>query len=69
MTRVAVSRACRRSRTWSSLPELLDAARSAQAIGDNPSPIVLAAVMSFVLLWPGARLLSRLEHRMLLSRG
>ncbi len=49
------------------LPELLYAARSAQAITYNPSPIVLAAAMYFVLLWPGVRLLSRLEHRMLVS--
>jgi len=31
-------------------------------------PIVLAAAMYFVLLWPGVRLLSRLEHRMIASR-
>ena len=49
------------------LPELLYAARSAQSITYNPSPIVLAAVIYFVLLWPGVRLLSRLEHRMLVS--
>ena len=50
------------------LPELLYAARSAQAITYNPSPIVLAAAMYFLLLWPGVRVLSRLEHRMLASR-
>ena len=50
------------------LPELLYAARSAQSITFNPSPIVLAAVVYFVLLWPGVRLLSRLEHRMLAAR-
>jgi polar amino acid transport system permease protein len=50
------------------LPELLYAARSAQAITYNPSPIVLAAAVYFVMLWPGVRLLSRLEHRMLASR-
>lgn len=50
------------------LPELLYAARSAQSITYNPSPIVLAAAVYFVLLWPGVRLLSRLEHRMLASR-
>jgi polar amino acid transport system permease protein len=31
----------------------------------NPSPIVLAAAVYFVLLWPAVRALSRLEHRML----
>ncbi|MBI4255084.1 MAG: amino acid ABC transporter permease [Candidatus Rokubacteria bacterium] len=50
------------------LPELLYAARSAQSVTYNPSPIVLAAAVYFVLLWPGVRLLSRLEHRMLASR-
>lgn len=49
------------------LPELLYAARSAQSITYNPSPIVLAAAIYFLLLWPGVRLLSRLEHRMLVS--
>jgi polar amino acid transport system permease protein len=51
------------------LPELLYAARSAQSLMYNPSPIVLAALMYFALLWPGVRLLSRLEHRMLAARG
>ena len=50
------------------LPELLYAARSAQSITYNPSPIVLAAATYFVLLWPGVRLLSRLEHRMVAAR-
>jgi polar amino acid transport system permease protein len=50
------------------LPELLYAARSAQSLTYNPSPIVLAAAVYFVLLWPGVRVLSRLEHRMLASR-
>ena len=50
------------------LPELLYAARSAQSITYNPSPIVLAAATYFVLLWPGVRLLSRMEHRMVAAR-
>lgn len=50
------------------LPELLHAARSAQSLTYNASPIVLAAGMYFILLWPGVRLLSRLEHRMLAAR-
>jgi len=50
------------------LPELLYAARSAQSVTFNPSPIVLAAAIYFVLLWPLVRLLSRLEHRMLVAR-
>jgi polar amino acid transport system permease protein len=50
------------------LPELLYAARSAQSVTFNPSPIVAAAAIYFVVLWPGVRLLSRLEHRMLAVR-
>ena len=50
------------------LPELLYAARSAQSVTYNPSPIVLAAVVYFVLLWPGVRVLRRLEHRMRAGR-
>lgn len=45
------------------LPELLNNARQAQALTYNPTPIVLAAVMYLVLLWPLVRLLSRLEHK------
>lgn len=51
------------------LPELLYAARSAQSITYNASPIILAAAIYVVVLWPGVRLVSRLEHRMLASRG
>ena len=46
-----------------SLPELLNNARQAQALTYNPTPIVLAALMYLVLLWPLVRLLSRLEHK------
>jgi polar amino acid transport system permease protein len=45
------------------LPELLRAARDAQSLVYNPSPIVLAALMYLALLWPLVRLLSRLEHK------
>jgi polar amino acid transport system permease protein len=51
------------------LPELLYAARSAQSVTYNASPIVAAACMYFVVLWPVVRLLSRLEHRMLASHA
>ncbi len=50
------------------LPELLRIARDAQALVYNPSPIVLAALIYLVLLWPLVRWLSRLEHRNLLAR-
>jgi polar amino acid transport system permease protein len=45
------------------LPELLRVARDAQSLVYNPSPIVLAALLYLILLWPLVRLLSRLEHK------
>ena len=45
------------------IPELLNAARNAQALTYNPTPIVLAALMYLVLLWPVVRVISRLEHK------
>lgn len=50
------------------LPELLYAARQAQSVTYNPTPIVVAALFYLALLWPMVRLLSRLEHRMILAR-
>jgi polar amino acid transport system permease protein len=50
------------------LPELLYAARSAQSVTYNATPIVAAAIVYFLLLWPFVRLLSRMEHRMLAAR-
>lgn len=47
------------------MPELLFQARQAQSLTYNPTPIVLAALIYFVLLWPLVRLLSRLENRVL----
>jgi polar amino acid transport system permease protein len=51
------------------MPELLFQARQAQSLTYNPTPIVLAAVIYFVMLWPLVRLLSRLENRALAARG
>ena len=50
------------------MPELLFQARQAQSLTYNPTPIVLAAVIYFVMLWPLVRLLSRLENRALARR-
>jgi polar amino acid transport system permease protein len=50
------------------LPELLFQARQAQSVTYNATPIVAAAVVYFILLWPLVRLLSRLENRQLASR-
>jgi polar amino acid transport system permease protein len=46
------------------LPEMLYAADMARSLTYNPSPIVLAAAIYLVLLWPVVRLVSRLEHRL-----
>jgi hypothetical protein len=44
---------------------ILFQARQAQSLTCNPTPIVLAALIYFVMLWPLVRLLSRLENRAL----
>lgn len=51
------------------MPELLFQARQTQSLTYNPTPIVLAAIIYFLLLWPLVRLLSRLENRALAGRG
>lgn len=50
------------------LPELLFQARQAQSVTFNATPILVAAVAYFVLLWPFVRLLSRLENRQFAAR-
>jgi polar amino acid transport system permease protein len=45
------------------LPELLYAARQAQALTYNATPILAAGFIYLVCLWPLVRLLSRFEHR------
>ena len=45
------------------LPELLYSADMARAVTFNTSPIVLAAAVYLVMLWPIVRLVSRLERR------
>jgi polar amino acid transport system permease protein len=50
------------------LPELLFEARQAQSVTYNASPIVAAAILYFLILWPAVRLLSRLENRAIAAR-
>src|SRR4249920_3689926 len=50
------------------VPELLFQARQAQSVTFNPTPIVMAAVIYFLILWPMVRVLSRLENRALAAR-
>jgi polar amino acid transport system permease protein len=45
------------------LPELLYSADMARSVTFNSSPIVLAALIYLVILWPVVRLVSRLERR------
>lgn len=45
------------------VPELLHTAEMARSATYNSSPVVLAALIYVVLLWPLVRLVSRLEHR------
>jgi len=47
------------------MPELLRAARDAQSLVFNPSPVVLAALLYLALLWPLTRWTARLERRRL----
>ena len=50
------------------MPELLYQARQAQSLTYNATPIVVAAIIYFVMLWPVVRLQSRLENRALAAR-
>ena len=50
------------------LPELLFQARQAQSVTYNATPIVAAAAVYFILLWPVVRLLSKLENKQLAAR-
>jgi polar amino acid transport system permease protein len=45
------------------LPELLFAARQAQSVTYNATPIIAAGIIYLACLWPLVRLLSRFEHR------
>jgi len=46
-----------------SFPELLYSAEMARSVTFNSSPVVLAAILYLVMLWPLVRLVSRLERR------
>jgi polar amino acid transport system permease protein len=45
-----------------SFPELLYSADMARSLTFNSSPVVLAALLYIVVLWPFVRLVSRLER-------
>ena len=48
--------------------ELLNNARNAQALTYNATPVVAAALIYLVMLWPLVRLVSRLEHKSIVLR-
>ncbi|MBV8391920.1 MAG: amino acid ABC transporter permease [Alphaproteobacteria bacterium] len=50
------------------LPELLRSARVAQEQTYNPTPLTAAALIFFVLLWPFARWVAKLERDMLMRQ-
>jgi polar amino acid transport system permease protein len=52
-----------------SLPELLRAAQLLQGLVYNPTPLIAAAFIYFLLLWPLVRVVSRMERRMIASHA
>jgi polar amino acid transport system permease protein len=50
-----------------SFPELLYSADMARSLTFNSSPVVLAAIMYIVILWPLVRLVSQLERRVAIN--
>ena len=46
------------------LPELLNEATNSQALHANPSPLIMAALIYVMFLWPMVRLVSILEQRL-----
>lgn len=50
------------------LPEMLFAARQAQSVTYNATPIVMAGALYVCFLWPLVRLLSRFEHKNIILR-
>lgn len=47
-----------------SVPELLHSADLARSLTYNSSPLILAAAIYLVVLWPLVRIISRLEHKL-----
>jgi polar amino acid transport system permease protein len=45
------------------LPELLKEGQNAQGFYANPSPLIMAALIYIILLWPMVRLVSVLEKK------
>ena len=50
------------------LPELLRMGRVSQGLVYNATPLIAAALMYLIMLWPMVRMLSRLERGMMSTR-
>lgn len=50
------------------MPELLRVAQVAQANVYNPTPLVAAAILYFIVLWPFSRLVARYERKTIKAR-
>ena len=50
------------------IPELLRSARIAQGLTFSPTPLVAAALIYLVILWPAVRLVSRMDRKILVNR-
>ena len=48
---------------------MLNEATNSQALYANPSPLIMAAIIYVVFLWPMVRLVSVLEQRLKASRA
>jgi polar amino acid transport system permease protein len=51
------------------LPELLNEASNSQALYANPSPLIMAAIIYVIFLWPMVRLVSVMEQKLKASRA
>jgi polar amino acid transport system permease protein len=49
------------------LQELLRSAQLAQGLLYNPTPLIAAAIVYFLMFWPFVRLVSRLQNRTAMS--
>lgn len=50
------------------MPDLLKQATDAQALTANPSPLIAAAIIYLLILWPAVRLVAYLEDRARITR-
>jgi polar amino acid transport system permease protein len=51
------------------LQELLRSAQIAQGLSYNPTPLVVAALVYFIMFWPFVRIVSRMQKRAFAQAG